>query len=129
MEAEQGLPSPGLLEKHYAPQAELVFIQGRGARQALAVELTTALAAGKVAGALALDEDAAALAQAGARVYVLGADLESAARRLYAGLRWLDEQGVDVILCRDLGADGLGLAIRDRLTRAAARLVNTEETH
>jgi L-threonylcarbamoyladenylate synthase len=123
--AGQGLPSPGLLETHYAPRAELVFCQGRSARQALAAELHAALAAGRRAGALALDEDAAELAQAGALVYTLGADVNSVARHLYAGMRWLDAQGVDAILCRDFGAGGLGLAIRDRLTRAAARLVIT----
>lgn len=124
-EAGQGLPSPGLLEKHYAPQAELVFVQGRDASRALAAELAAALAAGRVVGVLALDEDATELARAGAVVYPLGADLAAVARRLYAGLRWLDAQGVDVILCRDAGTGGLGLAIRDRLTRAAARVVST----
>jgi len=125
---DQGLPSPGLLETHYAPRAELIFCQGPGAAQALAAELGAALAAGRRVGVLALDEDADELALAGAVVYCLGADLSSVARHLYAGMRWLDAQGVDVILCRDFGAGGLGLAIRDRLMRAAARLVGAEET-
>lgn len=124
-DGEGSLPSPGLLEKHYAPRAELVFIQGRHARQALAAELARALAAGKAVGVLAAEEDAGPLAQMGALVYPLGGDLNNVARYLYSGMRWLDAQGVDVILCRDFGADGLGLAIRDRLTRAAARVVIT----
>ena len=123
---DQGLPSPGLLETHYAPHAELIFCQGRNAHQALVAELHAALAAGKRIGVLALDEEVDSLAQAGALVYPLGADLSSAARRLYAGMRWLDAQGVDVILARDLGAEGLGLAIRDRLTRAATRVVTAD---
>lgn len=124
-DGEGSLPSPGLLEKHYAPRAELVFIQGPHARQALAAELARALAAGKAVGVLAAEEDAGSLAQAGALVYPLGGDLNNVARHLYSGMRWLDAQGVDVILCRDFGAGGLGLAIRDRLTRAAARVVIT----
>ncbi len=126
---DQGLPSPGLLETHYAPRADLIFCLGPDAAEALAAELSAAQTAGRRVGVLAMDEDANKLTQAGAVVYPLGADLSSVARRLYAGMRWLDEQGVDVILCRDSGASGLGLAIRDRLTRAAARLMNTEETH
>lgn len=122
-EEDQGLPSPGLLETHYAPRAELILCQGRDARRALAIELRAALMAGRRAGVLALDEDAANLMQAGAVVYALGADVSSVARNLYAGMRWLDAQGVDVILARDFGADGLGLAIRDRLTKAASRIV------
>lgn len=122
----QGLPSPGLLETHYAPRAELIFCQGQNARQALVAELHAALAAGRRAGVLALDEDVEILTQAGAIVYPLGADLNSVARRLYAGMRWLDAQGADVILARDFGAGGLGLAIRDRLTRAATRVVTAD---
>lgn len=125
-DGEGGLPSPGLLEKHYAPRAELIFIQGRHARQALAAELARALAAGKAVGVLAAEIDAGHLAQMGALVYPLGGDLNNVARHLYSGMRRLDAQGVDVILCRDFGAGGLGLAIRDRLTRAAARVVMAE---
>ena len=46
--------------------------------------------------------------------------MDEIARGLYASLRALDEAGVAVILARDFGPHGLGLAIRDRLTRAAA---------
>lgn len=126
--SDQGLPSPGLLETHYAPRAELIFCLGPDAAEALAVELGTARAAGRHVGVLAMDEDADDLAQPGVVVYRLGADLSSVARRLYAGMRWLDGQGVEVILCRDVGSGGLGLAIRDRLMRAAARLVDTQES-
>ena len=50
-------------------------------------------------------------------------DLAQIAWNLLAGLRALDEQGVDVILARDFGQKGLGLAIRDRLQRAASQVV------
>jgi L-threonylcarbamoyladenylate synthase len=73
-----------------------------------------------------LDEDAEALERAGALVYRLGGDVNSVARHLYAGMRWLDAQGVDLILARDVGVGGLGLAIRDRLSRAATRVVTAE---
>ena len=46
-------------------------------------------------------------------------DLEHVARTLYAGLRALDSLGVDVILARTFPAHGIGLAIHDRLLRAA----------
>jgi L-threonylcarbamoyladenylate synthase len=45
--------------------------------------------------------------------------LDEVARRLFVTLRALDDAEVSVILARDFGAQGLGLAIRDRLTRAA----------
>jgi L-threonylcarbamoyladenylate synthase len=46
-------------------------------------------------------------------------DLASVARALFAGLHAMDAMGVDCILARDFGSAGLGLAIRDRLSRAA----------
>ncbi|MFO7583337.1 MAG: L-threonylcarbamoyladenylate synthase [Anaerolineales bacterium] len=117
---EKGLPSPGLLEKHYAPQAEMVLFTGEQAEALLLAYLTEARQAGRTVGALAADADVETLEQAGAVVYRLGSDIHSIARQVYSGMRWLDEQGVDVIVCRDFGESGLGLAIRDRLSRAAS---------
>ncbi len=123
--AEPGLPSPGLLEKHYAPRAEMILFVGERAWDALNACLTEQRLARKV-GVLAADEEAGVLEQAGAVVYRMGSDLNSIARHIYAGMRWLDGQGVDVILCRDYGTSGLGLAVRDRLSRAASRIQNAE---
>ncbi|NWG33272.1 MAG: threonylcarbamoyl-AMP synthase [Chloroflexi bacterium] len=123
-ETVKGLPSPGLLEKHYAPRAELILFLGEGAGSALTKYFLTEKHARRV-GVLAADEDAEALEKSGAIVYRLGAGLTSIARHIYAGMRWLDEQDVDLILCRDFGESGLGLAIRDRLKRAAARTIHT----
>ena len=122
--AEKGLPSPGLLEKHYAPRAELVLFRGEKSQLALSNYLDQQKAAGRKIGALAADEEAVALERMGILVYRLGtsADLSSAARHIYAGMRWLDAQKVDVMVCRDFEAQGLGLAIRDRLTRAATSI-------
>ena len=52
-----------------------------------------------------------------------GVDLSGIARQIYAGMRWLDEQKVALILCPDFGGQGLGLAIHDRLTRAATKVI------
>jgi L-threonylcarbamoyladenylate synthase len=115
--------SPGQLERHYAPRARLEVWDGQGA-EALAAVLANArvaLAAGERVGALVPDQEAAALADAGVQVVALGPvdDLAEIARRLYAGLRTLDEQAVDRIFCHTFGQAGLGLALRDRLRRAA----------
>lgn len=121
--AEQGLPSPGLLEKHYAPRAEFILFDGENASEKLTVYLLQQKNAGKKVGALVSNEDAPALEQAGILAYRLGSstDLASIARHIYAGMRWLDAQKVDLMACRDFGRHGLGLAIHDRLSRAATR--------
>ena len=115
--------APGQMELHYAPRARLIVFAGTGpaAEEAVAAEVAAALAAGERVGALVADEEAAALAAAGALVAALGprADLQEAARRLYAGLRALDGAGADRIVAHAFGEDGLGLALNDRLRRAA----------
>jgi L-threonylcarbamoyladenylate synthase len=100
--------SPGLLSKHYSPRALLVLYEGTAA----AVEAR-------------MKADARGAIAAGHKVGVLdfGADPDPAvvAARLFATIRELDASGVDLILARGVPTlDGLGLAIQDRLRRAAA---------
>jgi L-threonylcarbamoyladenylate synthase len=104
----RAMASPGLLTKHYSPRTPLTLYEGDPAR---------ALAR--------LQADADAARAAGQRVGVLDLgghpDLERVAARLYAELRDLDSQGLDVILARGCATEeGIGLAIVDRLRRAAA---------
>ncbi len=101
------LRSPGLMVSHYAPR--------------LAVRLDAA----DVAASEALLAFGPPLQGAGA-VFQLSAegDLLAAASRLFEGLRALDAAGarlgLDGIAVMTLPATGLGLAINDRLQRAAA---------
>ena len=97
--ARQGLASPGLLLKHYAPRA--------------AVELFDHAAQ--------LRERADALRDEGKQVglVTINDDIGRLAHTLFAQLRELDAQNVDVILCVLPPPQGLGLAVRDRLLRAA----------
>jgi L-threonylcarbamoyladenylate synthase len=122
--AEDVAPSPGTLEQHYAPRARLTLYQGSReavlpVMHAAAVQLT---ATGQRVGLLLAEEDAATFADLSVTIQSIEIDggLEGAARQLFTALRALDRAGVTTILARDFGAHGLGLAIRDRLTRAAA---------
>ncbi len=56
----------------------------------------------------------------GATLFSLPDARAAAARALYATLREIDAKGFDVVVAVLPPADGLGLAVRDRLTRAAA---------
>jgi L-threonylcarbamoyladenylate synthase len=72
-------------------------------------------------GLLLVEEDCAAFEGLGVSIESLGvaADVEGIAARLFAALRALDMQAVDVILVRAPARGGLGDAIYDRLLRAA----------
>jgi len=48
-------------------------------------------------------------------------DINEAAANLFSALRKLDNQGLDLILAEFMPEYGLGRAINDRLTRAAAK--------
>ncbi len=55
----------------------------------------------------------------GQRVRGLGSGVADVAQNLFSSLRQADSQGVDVILFEDVGEAGLGLAVTNRIIRAA----------
>jgi L-threonylcarbamoyladenylate synthase len=46
-------------------------------------------------------------------------DMEEAAKNLYAAMHRLDHQNLDLIIAEKMPAHGMGLAINDKLERAA----------
>ena len=119
----QSLPSPGVGLRHYAPRARLVLVDGEGSAQleAFAQAILAAESTGERLGLMLADAfETAAIGSRGV-VYRWGEweDLEELAQRLFAGLRWLDAAGATVIVCPLPPATGLGVAIRDRLRKAA----------
>ena len=111
------LSSPGMLDKHYAPNAQLVICRDIDNLLAHGSRLT---AHGSRVGVLLLSSQRAACEMMHPQ-FVLGESVSDIARNLYAGLRALDSAGVDVILMTDVPRDGIGEAIADRLKRAAAK--------
>ena len=115
--------SPGQLLTHYAPAVPLLLFEGtrEEMRSGMLAEAQRRREHDERVGVLVADEDIASFGESGALVYSLGdaAKPEQVAATLFAGLRALEEAGVQVILCRSFAEHGLGLAIRDRLLRAA----------
>ncbi len=118
----EGSQSPGQLLKHYSPRARLLLFHGDETRvlDAMRQRAKEAMAMGQTVGLLVADEDATALEGTGdmQRLGPAG-DLDAIGRRLFANMRELDARGVDLMLVRDPGRDGLGAALWDRLLRAA----------
>ncbi len=113
----QSPASPGMLEKHYAPNARLIITKSLEDMRTRHSSLVARHF--KVGLLLMAHEQAAFLGHTPS--FVLGADLISMAQNLYAGLRALDSAGVDVILVTQVEPVGIGEAIADRLRRAAAK--------
>ena len=120
------MASPGLLTKHYSPRAQLTLYEGDTARvlARMAADAARARDWGKRVALLVAAEDVPRLGASGdVAVHVLGPaqDLEAIAAGLYAAFRDIDTSGADLILARGFpAAHGLGVAIQDRLRRAAA---------
>ena len=120
----EALPSPGVGLRHYAPRARLILIEGtiaelparladaakRHEKHRLGLMLPTELAN--------IDLGAPLRGAAGFPwgSWKMPAEL---AEKLYAGLRALDAQACDVILCPVPPSTGIGEAIGDRLRKAA----------
>jgi L-threonylcarbamoyladenylate synthase len=120
-ESQEGVsaaqPSPGIGMKHYSPRARLVLSDSADANTllSLAAELR---AEGETVGIM---WPRGHLIQNPYLIYEWGemSDLQKLARRLFAGLRELDAAGATVIVCPIPQEEGLGIAIRDRLLKAA----------
>jgi L-threonylcarbamoyladenylate synthase len=121
----ESLPSPGVGLRHYAPRARLVLVDGEGRHQIerLEAEAHSAEQAGEKLGLMLPDVFEYQTVEHDALVYRWGAwtNEEELAQRLFAGLRWLDAAGAAVIICPLPEAKGIGVAIRDRLQKAARK--------
>ncbi len=109
-------PSPGMRHRHYAPRASMTLVKGDA--EAAAAYIRELYDKKENAVILAFSDH---LPLYGARrVCDLGGDAAEAAHRLFYLLRELDSENVDLILSETLPETGLGLAVMNRLARAAA---------
>lgn len=122
-EDETQYTSPGQMLTHYAPAVPLLLFDGtvEAMRSAMLAEVRRRSAQGESVGVLLADEDVPIFQESGAIVHSLGnaSDPQQIATSLFAGLRQLENAEVQIIFCRNFEASGLGLAIRDRLLKAA----------
>lgn len=124
-QAPEALASPGLAARHYAPQAKLILVDGKreALLKAIALKVASEGEHGDYVGVMAPEGwlDDSTLAGGGLVIFDWGVwgDWPQLAQNLFAGLRYLDKPGVSVILCPLPPEDGLGMAVRDRLMRAA----------
>ncbi len=112
--------SPGMKYKHYAPTVPLVLLEGDPDR--VIQFLSNAQNAEKCA-ILCYHEEAPLLR--GERLIDIGErdDLAVQAQRLFAALRDADKLDCDIIYAHLPPTDGMGLALYNRLIRAAAHTV------
>jgi L-threonylcarbamoyladenylate synthase len=124
--AEKELPlnkaqSPGMKHKHYAPNAKVILVEGAISAVAAKVkELTNSykLKNCKV-GVLVTDETITAYRADVVKSLGSRFNLTVVAQNLFRLLREFDAEDVDVIIAEGVPAEGLGLAVMNRLRKAS----------
>ena len=115
-EQEQTPKSPGLKYTHYAPNAPLTIVRDSAKIQQLVNEKREAgLKVGVLTTIEGVDNYVAdSILPCGKRT-----ELQTVATALYSTLRTFDEKEVDVIFAESFPYEGVGLAIMNRLEKAA----------
>ena len=107
--------APGMKYRHYAPRAAVTVVTGGGAESARYIESQLA----EDVGVICFEEYTAMFE--GCKVYSLGSenDLSQQAREVFSALRSFDETDVTRIFAQCPDDSGLGMAIANRLKKAA----------
>jgi L-threonylcarbamoyladenylate synthase len=128
----QAAPCPGTLFRHYAPRAEALVVTGDSREQEAKVGAYLTAHPDRQVALLATTENAPVYLQMAAtgcasgrlvQVEVLGSRSrpEEIASRIFSALRRCDQAGAQVILMEAIPLSGIGLAVMNRLWRAAAK--------
>ncbi len=120
--------SPGMKYTHYSPKTKVVLVEGDGRAVAAKMsELIESYSEKNMRVGLLITDETAGHVSAD-EMYSLGKrDVpEDAARNLFAGLRYLDGRDVNInviIVDGSVKCDGVGVAVLNRLRKAANELI------
>jgi L-threonylcarbamoyladenylate synthase len=109
--ADEPRPSPGMLDKHYAPRARVLLVDADD----VGIRVEQERANGLQVGALTIE----AMVEPSPSVLRLPADALGYAAALYESLHALDDVQCDVIVVERVPESPEWLGVRDRLERAA----------
>jgi len=126
---DEPLMAPGMMREHYAPSTPMLLLHCDGldhqpsSGQTTSGQTTSGKGKGEGIGRIAFRKLSLVDASRYRLVETLSEEgnLDEIARNLFASLRRLDQAGLAMIHCDTCQPIGLGLAIMDRLERAAAR--------
>lgn len=119
--------APGMKYQHYAPQGEMWMVMADSVPEQIRIiqdAIGQAKREGRKVGVLATEESSPSYRDADF-VAVCGSrdNLATVAQQLYDALRSFDHQGVDFILSESFPLQGVGLAVMNRLNKAAGHRV------
>ena len=122
----ESVRSPGMRYTHYSPKAKLILVEGE--RKSVLFEVKRLIGESRKQGltpGVLVSRESALDKECDAK-YILGSvnDLKEVASRLFSGLRFLDEAGVDIGIAEGVFPEkNEGRAIMNRLRKAAIEKV------
>ena len=124
LSADEVAKAPGMKYKHYAPQCQVVIVDG--SREAAARYIHRHYQKGDRV--LCFEEELPLYRDCDPLSYGLEADVHTLSAGLFAALRELDDPAVHMVYARCPVGDGVAYAVQNRLKKAAAfQIVNGEE--
>jgi L-threonylcarbamoyladenylate synthase len=122
LEPGEAAPSPGMRHRHYAPAGQMTLVSGRpeNVLRVMAARYDESVREGRKACILAFTEHIKQLGER--RICDIGSihSANEVASKLFDVLRRMDQEDIESIFCEVMEASGLGLAIMNRLNRAAS---------
>ena len=119
LSADEVPKCPGMKYKHYAPNADVTVVEGEKTAVKNKIKELLEENRNKITGVLSMndaDYDTAVILNA-------GKDNKEYAKNLFSSLREFDELGVEVVFAEFCEDDGYGLAVKNRLYKAAGQKV------
>jgi L-threonylcarbamoyladenylate synthase len=116
--------APGMRYKHYSPETPVILVEGPDPLQTLKKVVEELVKEGKRVVAVVSSETAENL-EIPIRLVTYGsrANLFEIAKNLFKVLREIDSMGVDIAVIEGVEEKGLGLAVMNRLRKAASKIV------
>jgi len=111
--------APGMKYRHYAPKALVKIIKGKDEKviEKINEMVDNYIGEGMKVGILASKRNISKYSKG--NVKLLGSNIEEVAKNLFEALRGLDDLGVDIILSEAFEEKGVGIAVMNRLNKAA----------
>lgn len=118
--------APGMYPHHYSPRAKLMLVENNDHLQ---VEKVKGLASrpdlkNSRVGIIAKEENMGKYNGFYVKSIGLGDDLTSCAANLFSVLRDFDKEGADIIITEGVNEERIGIAIMDRLRKAAEVIIH-----
>jgi len=114
--------SPGMKHRHYAPEVELILVEGEPDAVVRKVQelASSYMKSGKKIGIMATDESLNAYKADIVKSFGSREDPTEIAKNLFRLLREYDKEEIDKVIAEGIMPRGLGLAVMNRLRRASS---------